>query len=178
MFVHMATILDTCHTQRDEVASLSGYTVSSDHFGFRRRRVTLGLARYSLRQSSGVSVLDCEYERRKLARVMLIFRSQDLRNERRAWSRELVTRVGTLRWLNTDRVSPGRCWCAQYVDSPAPSWELVALSWRRPGLCDHYSGGHRVRLVSQSNEHLPLLTVEGSRVDVPQFQLSLVSRVS
>ncbi|RZC44168.1 hypothetical protein C5167_037114 [Papaver somniferum] len=72
----------------------------------------------------------------------------------------------------------GFTWCARYVDSPAPNCELVALSGRRLGFCDHYSGGHRVRLVSQSNEHLPLSTVEGSRVDVSQFQLSLVSRVS
>ncbi|RZC44173.1 hypothetical protein C5167_037134 [Papaver somniferum] len=72
----------------------------------------------------------------------------------------------------------GSCTVAHTIDSPAPSWELIALSGRRLGFCDHYSGGHRVRLVSQSNEHLPLSTVEGSRVDVPQFQLSLVSRAS
>ncbi|RZC44134.1 hypothetical protein C5167_037080 [Papaver somniferum] len=105
-------------------------------------------------------------------------RSQDWRNKRRARSRELVTQVGDIKVLNTGRVSPGRYWCARYVDLPIPSWELSALSGRRLGLCDHYSGGHCVRLVSQSNEHLPLLTVEGLRADVPQFRLSLVSRVS
>ncbi|RZC44142.1 hypothetical protein C5167_037102 [Papaver somniferum] len=126
-------------------------------------------SRCSLRQSKTKDSKEIVLDYEELARLI----SQDWRNERRARLRELVTQVGTSRWLNTGRVSLGRCWCARYVDSPVPSWELAALSGRRLGLCDRYSGGHRVRLVSQSNEHLLLLTVEGLRVDVPQFQLSL-----
>jgi len=90
---------------------------------------------------------------------------------------QLVTQVGASMWWNSTET----CWvglCLQYVGLSIPSWECslgtlvkAKVSWLL------HCEGHSVRLVSQSSDHLPLPTVEGSQAAATSVLNGLVRLV-
>ncbi|GLJ56732.1 hypothetical protein SUGI_1255180 [Cryptomeria japonica] len=76
-------------------------------------------------------------------------------------------------WHPQDLISLEERCVAYNVERPVPSRELLrGPPSKEGGLSRSVSGGDRVRLVSQSNDNLPLLTVEGLRTACPSDRQS------